>query len=96
MKEKIPDKLSAKLAAAVRAELGGVAADHGADCADVANEIYHLALALICARAQEKGLEPALVLDGVTRLFSAVDKAAVEASLLCYYDGPRGADPKNN
>jgi hypothetical protein len=97
MKEKIPDKLAEKLAAAVRAELSGVAADHGVDCAEVANEIYHLALALICARAKEKDIESAAVLEGVARLFSAVDKTAfAEASTFVYYYGPRGADPKNN
>ena len=93
--KQISDKLAEKLDAVVRTELLGVAVDHGADCAEVANEIYHLALALICARAREKGLESALVLDGLARLFSAVDKATAEASLLCSY-GPRGADPKNN
>jgi hypothetical protein len=97
MKQKIPDnKLSEKFDAALRAELLSVAVDHGADCAEIATEIYHLTLALICARAKEKGLESAMVLDGLARLFSAVDKAAVEASLFCSYDEPRGADPKNN
>jgi hypothetical protein len=77
MKYEPPDPDTDAVDAAVLAELRALAAAKGLHFVGVASDLYQTTLIRICARAKAEGLEASALLEALTRLFSALDGAAV-------------------